>query len=159
MASHVFAELKWRDINAELASEFAKDLVWEGRYKTLENQVYVLGKQYHRIERLSDKVDVIVTDSPILFSSFYKPENLSDNFDKLVFELHYKYNNLNLFVQRRKKYNPKGRVQTKEESMLLDEKVLDFLNKNNVSYSTVEGKKEEVEKVADMVEEARRGLC
>ncbi len=28
-AADVFARLKWQDINCELVTEFAKDLVWE----------------------------------------------------------------------------------------------------------------------------------
>lgn len=34
----VFADLKWRDINCEMALEYAKDRVWEGSFNVLENQ-------------------------------------------------------------------------------------------------------------------------
>ena len=49
MVAHTFAELKWRGINCELVTEYAKDKVWEKSFETLENQFYVSAKQYHRL--------------------------------------------------------------------------------------------------------------
>ena len=55
-ATGVFSLLKLHGVNAEFVSEFAKDLTWEERYKTLKNQNYVSAKQHHRQWRLSDDV-------------------------------------------------------------------------------------------------------
>ena len=41
-AAGVFSLLKTHGVNAELVTEFAKDLVWEGRDVTLDNQPYIL---------------------------------------------------------------------------------------------------------------------
>jgi hypothetical protein len=67
----VFAKLKLAGMNVEEAPEFAKELVWEGRHKALRYQQYIIGKQMWRVERLRGEVDVVVTDSPILFGLIY----------------------------------------------------------------------------------------
>src|SRR3954464_5942728 len=85
-AAGVFHELKLSGVNCELVQEYAKDLVWADNLKQLGNQVYILGKQYNRLWRLQDKVDVVVTDCP-LFLSVYYGQHMSDNFKELALEL------------------------------------------------------------------------
>ena len=61
-AAYCFAKLKMLGVNCELVSEFAKDKVWEQNNEALSNQIYIFAKQYYRITRCANKVDVIVTD-------------------------------------------------------------------------------------------------
>lgn len=142
MAAGVFAELKWNGVNAELVTEFAKELVWEGRFDALSNQSYVFGEQLQRVSRLIGNVDVIVTDSPILLSIIYKPEFLGDTFDLHVYEEFKSFRNLNYLLQRIKPYNPKGRVQNEEEAKDFDFKIRECLNKYGISYGKVPGSRE-----------------
>lgn len=118
MAARVFAELKELKYNAELVTEVAKDLTWEKSFNVLDNQLYVFAKQYHRLWRLKNNVDIIVTDSPLVFSLVYG--NTSEIFKQLVKEEFNKFNNINIFLQRTKEYQPKGRSQTEEEAKLID---------------------------------------
>lgn len=67
-AAYVFSMLKMRGINVEYIPEYAKDKVWEDNTEVFKNQAYVFGKQSFRMSRCKDKVDVIVTDSPLLLS-------------------------------------------------------------------------------------------
>lgn len=122
----IFARLKWKGINCEMAPEFAKEKVWEESFKTLGNQIYVFGKQQHSIYRLLDKVDVIITDSPLLFSCYYGKGSAS--FHALVWEQHERLDSINIFLEREKEYNPIGRIQNEEEAKKIDESLKMLLN-------------------------------
>lgn len=132
-AAALFVQCKNAGINVELACEYAKDLVWEDRAKTLQNQVYILGKQYHRIFRLQNKVDVIITDSPILLSTIYD-ESQCPELRALCLKLHNSMDTFNIFLEREKKYNPNGRLQNETEAKEIDFKIYDFLLKYNITH-------------------------
>ena len=84
-AAYIYSQLKMRGINVELVTEYAKDKVWEENTVVFKNQAYIFGKQFYRISRCEDKVDIIITDSPLPLSIIYNQnENLTENFDKTV---------------------------------------------------------------------------
>lgn len=150
MAANIFSELKWKNINCELVAEYAKDKVWEESLKVLENQIYVFGKQHHRLFRLKDQVDIIVTDSPILLSVIYDAEK-RDVFKQLVTEEYNKFNNLNILLKREKEYSPIGRLQTEEEAIEKDKEVKVFLDSiEGFKYETISGSKEGVDMIVSM---------
>jgi hypothetical protein len=125
-AAAVFAELKRRGYNAELVTEFAKDLVWEERDATFRNQIYIFAKQWHRIHRLLGKVDVIVTDSPILLSIYYDQKR-TPYLDMLVESQFRQLDSLNFFIERTKQYNQSGRFQDESGAKLADAGIEDML--------------------------------
>lgn len=133
----LFAKLKLLGLNVEMALEYAKDKVWEESFKTLENQIYVFGKQHHRIYRLKDKVDFIITDSPLLFSIQYDATKNS-TFKQLVLGEYNKYNNINFFIKRDCVYNPKGRMQNEEEAKQIDNEIFTLLNSNNIPFYEID---------------------
>lgn len=135
-ASGIFYQLKKLGVNCELALEFAKDKVWEESLKILDDQLYVFGKQYHRLFRLNGKVDVIITDSPLLVSILYN-KTPSEYFDKLVVEQYHTFNNLLFFIDRAETYQTEGRLQTKDESMELDYIMKHILLTNDIEYDEV----------------------
>lgn len=139
-AAYIFSQLKMRGVNAELVTEFAKDKVWEKNVEVFKNQAYIFGKQSYRISRCKDKVDVIVTDSPLLLSAFYNNDPiLGEEFNLVVEKVFNSYENLNYLLQRIKPYNPKGRHQTEEESDALAEPMVKLLQKYNVYYKETKG--------------------
>jgi nicotinamide riboside kinase len=123
VAAGLFCLLKMHNIRCEFVTEFAKDLVWEERYKTLKNQQYIFGKQYHKIWRVLNQVDVIITDSPLLLSTIYMPENYPDSFVKNVIDTINTLNNLNILLNRQKEYNNDGRYQTEEQAKIIDKDI------------------------------------
>lgn len=133
-----FAALKFDNVECEEALEFAKDLVWEGRKKTFEDQIYLFGKQYHRVFRLLGQVDVIITDSPFLLSVIYD-ENHCPDFERFVVKKHKQLWTYNVFVKRIKPYNRKGRNQDEAGAMLKDREIADMLYKHGIPFETVEG--------------------
>ena len=134
----MFGLLKLHGVNAELITEFAKDLAWEERHKTFENQYYIWAKQYHKLWRASDQVDVIVTDSPLLLSLVYGTDR-PKYFRELVLNTHHNFNNRNYYITREKPYEEAGRYQTPEEAMELDEAVLNMLMENSIGFFTAAG--------------------
>lgn len=138
-AAYIFAMLKLAGVNAELVTEFAKDKVWEEDDVALRDQSYIFGQQSLRISRCNGKVDVIVTDSPLLLSAAYQSPK-TEEFGKYVYAEFSQYNNRNYFIVRHKPYNPSGRLQTEAESDGLRDYIrLNLLEKYNVPYTTYTG--------------------
>lgn len=138
-AAYIFSQLKLRGINAELVTEFAKDKVWEESKAVFQNQAYIFGKQYFRISRVQDKVDVVITDSPILLSAFYNTNPvLGEEFDRLITKVSNSYTSIDALICRTKPYNGVGRFQTEEESDLLNQNLTDFSQSAQYSLSLLQ---------------------
>lgn len=134
-ASGVFSLLKHHNVNAELITEYAKDLVWEGRLHLNRSDLEIFTEQLKRQHRLKGKVDVMVTDSPILLSSVYI-EPVDELFHATVMREFKKYNNFNFFIKRVKPYMKIGRAETKNGAKAIDNKVVEFLNREQVQFET-----------------------
>lgn len=150
-AAGIFSLLKLHSVECELVTEFAKDLVWEERYKTFGDQQYIFGKQHHRIWRLRDKVDVIITDSPIMLSAVYRQETLSQSFVDSVVETTNSYNNYNVILTRAKKYNPNGRNETEEQAKDLDRKIKTVLGSEHMFWEEVPGNYEGINIITEKI--------
>lgn len=139
MAAKVFAWLKERKVNAELVTEYAKDVVWGENFKLLEDQLYLLAKQNRKLERIRNKVEVVVTDSPVALNLFYVKDNyLPTTFKPLVLDLVTTYDNINFFIDRGDRfYNTKGRYQTEEVAREDDIKIKNILLENNIDFTEV----------------------
>ena len=150
-AAGIFSELKMLGLNTELVTEYAKDKVWEKHESILDNQIYVFAKQYHRLFRLIDQVEVIVTDAPILLSTIYNKDRttLGSSLDNLVIEAYHTFTNVNYFLNRTKKYNPQGRLQTEVEAKELDIQINNMLDRLNVPYDIHKGANEGKQPIID----------
>ncbi len=104
----VFGELKMMGINCEMATEYVKDIVWEESYKKMENQIYIFGKQHSRVNRLLGKVDVIITDSPLINSIVYDINKNPYLKDLVLYEFN-NLNTLNFYVRRKFDYRIRTR--------------------------------------------------
>ena len=128
-AAYIFSKLKMAGLNVELVPEYAKEKIWENNAEVFKNQAYIFGKQFFRISRCEDKVDVVVTDAPLLLSVLYNNDDrLGKPFDETVKQVANSYESLNYLLTRVSHYNPIGRQQTEEESDALIEplkKILD----------------------------------
>lgn len=138
---HIASTLKKKGIIAEYVSEYAKELVYEEKFDMLDdsmkNQTLILCEQDRRLKRLIGKVDVIVTDSPLLLSIIYANDKNKD-FEEMVLKEFNKYNNFNLVVLRNTKqeYQQSGRKESLEESIKKDKEIMELLDSNKLLYGT-----------------------
>lgn len=130
-------ELKKRWASVELITEYAKELVWTDSAHLLSNQNYVFSQQEHRLNRLVNKVEIAITDSPLLLSAFYAPPEYPVSFKQSVFDFFQSYQNINIFVERSHKYAEEGRLQNQEEADALSESMKRFLADNGIPYYSV----------------------
>jgi hypothetical protein len=149
LAAGLFSEMKWKGCDVELVTEFAKDLVWENRGMTLDNQIYVTAKQYNRIWRLLGQVEYIIVDSPIMLGIVYrnKVDGITEDFELMVSAIHHSLLNKNYFVERIKPYKQPGRVQSEKESLQLDKDIKNMLKEFSIDYKTIPGKKESIDTI------------
>ena len=81
------------------------------------------------MSRVADEVDFIITDSPILMNRVYIADDWPmPSLHNVINEAYSLYDNLDIFLDRGRAYNPIGRNQTYEEAIALDSKILDVLN-------------------------------
>lgn len=146
IAALLFGKLKQNGINCEMALEYAKDKVWEESLKTLDDQIYVFGKQLHKIWRLNDKVDVIITDSPLLFSIIYDKENNID-LKNLVISTFNRFNNFNCLIRRQTEYQQEGRYQNETEAKEIDNLIVNLLEENDIMYNLYDDINTNVDKI------------
>ena len=130
-AARVFSDLKSEGYNAELVTEYAKELVWGDSLGALEFQPYVTSKQAYRQYRLLKAgLEVVVTDSPLLLGAIYQGWGCDKSWEVFLVRLYRRFNNLNIFIERdprRHLYNPSGRLQTEMEAIEVDMRIKEFL--------------------------------
>lgn len=149
----VFSALKWLNINSEIVTEFAKDLVWAKRFEDMKDEIYIFAKQNHRLFTVCGKVDVVVTDRPLLLTVVYNNRygDGGEELNKLVLKEFNKHNNLNILLNRVHDYSPIGRVQTEEEADEIATSIKELLDENNIEYIELDGCKESVEKITEEI--------
>jgi hypothetical protein len=149
-AAGLFFLMKRANINCELVTEYAKQLVWAERQATFKDQLYLLAKQNHRLFNLEGKVDFAITDCPIILNNVYA-QHYSQLYRDFVAETFNSYDNINFFIKRVKPYNPVGRNQTEGESDALVDVVRNVLNTYKIEYNEIEGDDDAPQKIKDFV--------
>lgn len=140
-AAGLFYEMKMQGYDVELVTEYAKDLVYSGQLSTmLEQQEYLFAEQNFRLQRLADHVSWAIIDSPILLSAVYPKINQQLNvarewpalpqFIGLVKAQFESYDNINIYLERPKQYQTWGREHSRDESVMIDDAILQILAEN-----------------------------
>jgi hypothetical protein len=137
LAMDITKYLKRVGIQCELAEEYAKRLAWEGNRQALADQLNVFSGQAYLQELLRDKVEVIVTDSPLILSCIYNADRTSPTFKRLVMERFNSYHNLTYFVQRSLPFDPSGRIHNLEESKKIDVEIERLLVEHEIPFQRV----------------------
>ena len=154
-SAYIFSKLKMNNVDCELVTEFAKDKVWEESTEVFKCQPYIFAKQLFRQSRVKGKVDVIVTDSPLLLSIFYnsnKNPDIVKHFNDLVLAYHKQEYNLNIFINRAKPYNPNGRLHSEDESKQIADRIKqEILIDNDIMFTEINGIEEEYDIVVEAI--------
>lgn len=133
-ASGLFHEMKRHWVEAEYVPEYAKELVWSDSTHMLSQQNKVFAEQEHRLHRLRGKVEVAISDSPLLLSSFYGPSTYPASFHQYVFDFFSFYDNINIVVRRSYKYALTGRLQGEKEADRVALEMESFLIQNGIPF-------------------------
>ena len=145
LSTALFTLLKTKyNLRVEYVHEYAKDLVYEDRKNILKNdQLYVFAKQNHMLKmiELSDQIDVVINDSPILLSSIFGNLNnvITKKFDEFIIETFKSYNNINFLIHRNDNFfQTYGRIEkTVDEAKKVDELIQKILNENHINFDVI----------------------
>ena len=158
MMANVFSWLKWNNVDCEMCTEFAKELVWENRKDTFKDELYIFAKQNHRLERCNGKVAVILTDRPLVMSIPYIDEygesyskEWKYNYKALVKQTASRYNNLYVMLNRVKPFNSNGRNETEEKAREFDYKFNKLLDELEVGYTIFDGHESSVNMIGSLI--------
>ena len=98
---YISAKLKQNGFKVEYLPEFAKSKLYEHSEKVFTCEPYIFGKQLYKMHSMSDEVDIIVTDSPIILPHFYEKDEQAKELLKQLELYHFnQFNNLNICLMR-----------------------------------------------------------
>lgn len=141
-AAGLFYKMKVAGLSVELTDEFAKECVWEGNVPMLKDQLWVLAHQHRKILRLADKVDYVITDSPVLLSPIYRElyegPLYSDLIDKMALECYNMYDNINFMLTRPIGFEESGRAQDEAQSVQIDLDIIAQFQELDIKYTQLE---------------------
>lgn len=149
----IFSKLKYLGVDCEQVTEFAKDLVWARRYDDMEDEIYIFAEQNHRLFMVCGKVNVIVTDRPLILTAIYNDRYGSggEELNALVLKEFNRHNNYNVFLNRVHKYNPIGRVQTEKESDEIAIEIKNYLFEHDIQFDEFDGDSSSAEKIVEQI--------
>jgi len=132
---YLSAKLKQNGFKVEYLPEFAKSKLYEHSEKVFTCEPYIFGKQLYKMHSMSDEVDIIVTDSPIILPHFYEKDEQSKELLKQLELYHFnQFNNLNICLMRDHDYKQEGRFQTENQAEELHSEIMNFLMENHINY-------------------------
>lgn len=154
-------ELKKRHISCNNPYEFPKRLAWDNNIPAIQDQLYVFANQHRGIAESFGKVDYIIIDSPILFSTIYHTyytegypaEFYGEEFHKFVIHLHKQYTSINILLERGDTIHNDGeRFQNLKQSLEIDSLCKKILEDNDEIYHTIKVDEFAVEKILTLLD-------
>lgn len=145
-AAKIFALLKDQGKSVELVGEYVKQFAWEKRTPIDLDQFYLFAKQAKLEYRLHNKVDYIITDAPVLLTCYYAqvfgtPEqavlfrSMLLTYLKMCGDKGQDYQHF--FLERTKKYDPRGRFQNEAEARKIDEDLRRYMGELGIGATDV----------------------
>ncbi len=139
-AAGLFYHLKLKGISSELVQEYVKSMAWSGHKIEPLDQITIVGEQAKREKILYNKVDYVVTDSPLLlggiYDEFYNKDN-SSSISALNFIRKSKIAHKYFVLQRNKPFVKEGRFEDEATAKQIDEFVIKKLTEWEIPYTMV----------------------
>ena len=160
IAAGITYKLKKNHISCNNPYEFPKTIAWDNNLPAIKDQLYIFANQHRGIAQVYGKVDYIIIDSPILFSSIYHTyytkgypaEYYRQPFHDLVIDLHNQYDSINILLERGESVHNDGeRFQDLEESIIIDKLCKTILDKHDIPYHTIKVDKNTVKKIMKLL--------
>jgi nicotinamide riboside kinase len=125
MAARIYSALKIKGRDIELVREHVKNWVYEERAPKSFDQVFLFGAQMRAEDIvLRSGVEILVTDSPLFLSICYAEAYETPGWRHLLplcDEFEGAYPSVDIFLERRSPYEPKGRFQDEGKAMKMDD--------------------------------------
>lgn len=150
-AAGLFSSMKIGLFEVELVTEYAKEALWEERWKLFPEQDYFLAKQNRRLKRLVGKVQYAISDSPLALGLSYVPKEFPESFKTWCIDLFNSYNNVNIFLSRTAKYEPLGRRQSEESANAKSNHIKKVMDDYKIQYIELDADKMLVDNVLQIV--------
>lgn len=159
-ASLVFAELKIRGYTAEYVQEFAKTLVWKNEIDSLKNQEFIARQQFDWINLLYNKVEYIVTDSPLFlglyYNQLYNKNNELERFrvQNIILDNMNQFNKNDIYILLERgefEYEQSGRVQTLEQSNEIQNELKKLLKQYTIPFVTFRSDKNNIHNIVEYI--------
>ena len=148
-AAGIFYNLKLKHTHCEMVREYVKSWSWEGRKPGDYDQMYILGKQIKYESLLYGKVDVLVTDSPIILSGFYEHFHGTGDMAAVAaakFMTKAESNGIqykNFWLSSHEHFDERGRHHSKEEVEDIGPQMREWLSKMGVQLNVVDSQLED----------------
>lgn len=131
-AAALFSELKKTPMKVEFLREPIQHHIYENNTLMMSNQIPLFGEDLLQIYSLDGKVDIVIRDTSLLNNIVYDREDNS-LFHALVIQEYKKLRNIDFFINRGSiPFEEYGRIHNYEESVALDQRIIDVYRFANV---------------------------
>lgn len=135
-AAWLFAQMRLSGARCELVGEFAKDLFWD-ESNAWRDQLYVFANQWRMVDRVLQKTDCVITDSPPILSLFYNRPHKRPFID-LVEDRCGRHRTMYFLLKRTVPYDQNGRRETEAEADEIHSEMADWLKARQIPHRCVE---------------------
>lgn len=132
LAHGIVYEFRMHGIEADIATEYPKELIYDRINPASINQYTILAEQFKKIERVLRACTVVVCECPLLLCAEY------DMGKRHIFQMvkdyetylkdTYKTSTYNYFVDRIVPYTTTNRVHTEKQAIDIDRRLLGYAN-------------------------------
>lgn len=149
LASQIFAEMKSKNYHTAYVLEYSKDLVYQGvDMRTLSEveRLFILVEQLRRENILKDKVDFLVTDSPMILTAYYHqdPFKREDwSYAKDIVMRNLSKNEIHIWLEPTNNFEQKGRSHDENQSKEISKELLKYLKELKMPLHKIIGNPEE----------------